>query len=100
MPEVIYRLRIRGLVQGVFYRRSMVEQAQALGVRGWVRNRLDGSVESVVAGDPGAVEQLIELPELCCNGVGIPALRHMQEVVAIKPVKLRQRLIRRWNLPD
>lgn len=59
MSEVIYRLRIRGLVQGVFFRRSMVEQAQALGVRGRVRNRLDGSVESVVAGDPGAVEQLI-----------------------------------------
>lgn len=59
MSEVIYRLRIRGLVQGVFFRRAMADQAQALGVRGWVRNRLDGSVEAVVAGEPGVVEQLI-----------------------------------------
>jgi acylphosphatase len=60
MPEVTYRLEIRGRVQGVFYRSSMIEVAQRVGVRGWVRNRLDGSVEAVVAGEPDLVDLLIK----------------------------------------
>ena len=54
------RLRITGRVQGVGYRLWAVRQADALGLRGWVRNRRDGSVEAVVIGDDGAVEQVIE----------------------------------------
>lgn len=60
MAEVIYRLEIRGRVQGVFYRFAMLQEAQRLGVRGWVRNRLDGSVEAVVAGEPGLVDRVIK----------------------------------------
>ena len=60
MTDVTYRLEIRGRVQGVYYRGSMVSQAHALGLRGWVRNRLDGSVEAMVQGDAGAVNRLIE----------------------------------------
>ena len=53
------RLRIYGLVQGVFYRGWSVQTARALGLRGWVRNRGDGSVEMLVQGDPDQVEAMI-----------------------------------------
>lgn len=59
MTETVKRLEIRGLVQGVGYRWSMAAQAKRLGIRGWVRNRRDGSVEATVAGSPEAVDQLL-----------------------------------------
>ena len=49
---------IHGRVQGVFFRDSTRGKAVALGVRGWVRNRPDGTVESVAAGDGSALDAL------------------------------------------
>ena len=60
MTEVTRKLRIYGEVQGVWYRAWSAETARALGVRGWVRNRSDGSVEMLVQGEEGAVDRLIE----------------------------------------
>jgi acylphosphatase len=54
------RLRITGRVQGVGYRIWAERTAQSLGVRGWVRNRSDGSVELQASGDDDAVATLIE----------------------------------------
>ena len=52
-------LTISGRVQGVGFRYSMIEEAERLGVTGWVRNRRDGSVEAVVDGTPQAVEAIL-----------------------------------------
>jgi len=52
-------LLISGRVQGVGFRYSMAEEAERLGVTGWVRNRRDGTVEAVVDGDPHALEAIL-----------------------------------------
>ena len=55
------RVRISGRVQGVFFRAWTREQAERLGVTGWVRNCTDGSVEAQIEGDRAAVEQMLAL---------------------------------------
>jgi acylphosphatase len=54
------RLLIAGRVQGVGYRMWAERTAVRLGIRGWVRNRADGSVELLATGDEPAVDALIE----------------------------------------
>jgi acylphosphatase len=52
------RFRIRGKVQGVFFRASTRTEAQRLGLRGHARNLADGSVEVLAVGDEGAIAAL------------------------------------------
>jgi acylphosphatase len=59
MIETARRLEIRGSVQGVGFRWAMVDEARRLGLRGWVRNRRDGSVEAMVAGPAEAVDRIV-----------------------------------------
>jgi acylphosphatase len=54
------RLTITGRVQGVGYRMWAERTAIRLGIRGWVRNRGDGSVELLATGEDEAVSTLIE----------------------------------------
>ena len=55
------RIRIEGRVHGVAFRDWMQRTAAQLGVTGWARNRRDGSVEAVVSGEPGLVDDMLEL---------------------------------------
>ncbi len=54
------RARVRGRVQGVWYRGSAREEAMRLGVTGWVRNLSDGSVELEAEGENTRVERLLQ----------------------------------------
>lgn len=53
------RLRIYGRVQGVFFRNWTSDKARVLGIRGWIRNRRDGSVEILASGSEEAVALFI-----------------------------------------
>jgi acylphosphatase len=53
--RVTRRLRVHGRVQGVWFRESMRQEAEALAITGWVRNRMDGTVEAVIQGNAQAV---------------------------------------------
>lgn len=54
-------LYILGQVQGVFYRNWVLKSASSLGLGGWVRNRMDSSVEVWVEGPEDAVDKFIAL---------------------------------------
>jgi acylphosphatase len=58
--EKSVHVRIEGKVQRVWYRDWTVKQATALGLRGWVRNRLDSSVEAVFSGPAEIVDKMVE----------------------------------------
>jgi acylphosphatase len=59
------RLRVFGRVQGVGYRLWAIDAAVGLGLRGWVRNRSDGSVEALVI---GAHEEVAAMIKACRLG--------------------------------
>ena len=59
MGDVIRHVTISGRVQGVGYRYWVEQQARALGLEGWVRNRRDGSVEALFAGPADVVSDMV-----------------------------------------
>lgn len=54
------RLIIQGKVQGVFFRASTKEKAKELGLKGFARNRQDGTVEVVAEGDTDQLQKLYD----------------------------------------
>jgi acylphosphatase len=50
---------VSGRVQGVLFRHTCAQQARAMGVAGWVENRVDGRVEAVFEGSREAVERMV-----------------------------------------
>jgi len=57
--KVSAHLIVRGRVQGVFFRAFTREVAVSLGLRGWVRNLPDGTVEALFEGDRKDIEQAV-----------------------------------------
>jgi acylphosphatase len=68
--------RVRGRVQGVGFRYFVEHAAKQLGIRGWVRNDDDGSVEVYAVGTP---EQLSELAGLLWQGPRWAEVRGVDE---------------------
>ena len=55
--------KVYGRVQGVFFRDNTAKKAKELGVKGWVRNVSDGSVEVSFEGEDDKVEEMIAFLE-------------------------------------
>ena len=53
-------VRVRGHVQGVYFRDGCERHARLLGVTGWVRNRSGGSVEAMLQGLPRQIADLCD----------------------------------------
>jgi acylphosphatase len=57
--DVRRRVLVSGRVQGVFFRASLAEEAERLGVAGSARNLPDGRVAAVFEGPPAAVAAIV-----------------------------------------
>ncbi len=88
---VTRQIRIHGRVQGVGYRDYLRDEADRLGVTGWVRNCADGSVEAVVQGSAEAVERILSWARR-----GPPAAR-VTQVSAEAPAAEFDRLYSRFE---
>lgn len=77
--ETALLVRIRGRVQGVWYRAWTVEQAAGRDLRGWVRNRRDGSVEALFCGPASQVRDMIEA---CRRGPPAARVESIDETAA------------------
>ena len=70
---------IGGRVQGVYYRGWTMQTALELGLTGWVRNRSDGFVEAVFAGEALAVAEMLEACKLGPPDAHVTGVRIIEE---------------------
>ncbi len=61
MCDAVFRVRVTGLVQGVWFRAWTQSEAVRLELSGWVRNEADGSVCALVAGPEEKVGEMLRL---------------------------------------
>jgi len=73
------RLRVRGRVQGVWFRGATREKALSLGLSGWVRNLPDGSVEALAQGPAWAVEELAAWCRRGPSGARVDSIERREE---------------------
>ena len=83
-------VRIRGRVQGVWFRSWTAEEASSRGLSGWVRNRADGSVEALFAGPIAAVDGMLET---CRQGPPMAVVRGVDIAQAAPPSESGFRLL-------
>ena len=74
-------VRVSGRVQGVGYRDACVRRARALGITGWVRNRLDGSVQMMLQGSPNPLADMCHWLRLGISAARVDKL----EVSVVQP---------------
>ena len=74
--QLSIRVRIHGRVQGVWYRGWASDEAQALGLPGWARNRSDDTVEAVFSGSADKVRTMVER---CREGPPAARVDHIDE---------------------
>lgn len=60
MPKELRHIRIIGKVQGVGYRFFATRVARRLGLKGWIQNNRDATVEAMVEGEKSAIDEWIE----------------------------------------
>ena len=60
MDKICIRANVSGKVQGVFFRKSTAQKAQALQLTGWIKNTTDGQVELVACGGRDHVVELTD----------------------------------------
>ena len=60
MSLVRTHIYISGKVQGVFFRACTRDKARELGLKGWVKNLMDGRVEAIFEGEDKAVEDMLD----------------------------------------
>ena len=68
------RILIRGLVQGVLFRREITNMARRIGITGWVRNLPDGRVEAVAEGEKEILEELVRFCRVGPPGARVTSL--------------------------
>lgn len=73
-------VEVVGAVQGVGFRWFVREQARALHVGGWVRNRGDGAVEVAARGEAGALEALRASVQSGPLGAHVSAVRDLTPI--------------------
>jgi len=82
---------VRGRVQGVGFRAGTLGVARRLGLAGWVRNRMDDSVEVMAEGDEAALEELREFLRRGPQGAHVTGVDFFWEVAAgdLDPFEIR-----------
>lgn len=71
-----YRIKVKGKVQGVFYRSSAQAKAKELGLSGWVKNEEDGSVLMEAEGEEAKLEKMLEW---CRQGPGAAEVNDVEQ---------------------
>ena len=60
MTKIAIKIRAYGHVQGVWYRGFVAEKAKGLSITGWVRNRVDDTVEALLIGQQDNIDKMVE----------------------------------------
>lgn len=80
------KIEVHGIVQGVFYRRTLAELANDLGIVGSVRNQKDGSVLVVAQGDELPLTNFINYCKQGNNMSRVDAIE-VEDIAAFKAQK-------------